>query len=454
MPLDTVLCLDTSGSMANRGIKELKKAGTEFLLGIQQTATQTGLRENVAVVEFGRNTRIVRSLSDNYRLTKAAIDSLEAGGSTPMFEGLMEAMKEILKNGGVLTLPGGRKMTPRIILMTDGRPDDKDEVLKAAMSFGPLWRAVGLPHPIPIACVGCGPDVDRELLASIAKVTNGMFVTGEISQLGDFFRRQVLLIRFAAQFSHDMDKLRSLIALRTFLASMGENVDNDEELRGLLALLLTMMMISGDEDEDDLEVDDYPPLGTRVRRGRDWKWGNQDGNGVGTVVKHSRGGTLDVEWDQGNRNTYRHGAENARDLRVVDEPRSIAFGQGMKVGVRVVRGPTWEWGNQDGGPGSVGNVYKVDTGERFNVNVRWPNGKKNHYRYGSGVKDVKPLDVSEDVDDDRLARGLAALALLSALTDDNDSATSGRGASSRVVARRPENPPPAAKKDDSSCSVM
>ncbi|XP_070575525.1 uncharacterized protein [Ptychodera flava] len=319
MPLDTVLCLDTSGSMANRGISELKKACTEFLLGIQQTAEQTGLRENVAVVEFGRQTRIVRSLSDNYRLTKQAIDSLAAGGTTPMFEGLMEAMKEVIKNGGVLTMAGGRKMTPRIILMTDGRPDDKDEVLKAAMSFGPLWQAVGLPHPIPIACVGCGPDVDRELLAAIAKVTNGMFVTGDISQLGDFFRRQVLLIRFAAQFAHDMDKLRSLIALRTFLASMGEQVDNEEELRGLLALLLTMMMVSGEADDDDLEIDGYPPLGTRVRRGRDWKWGNQDSNGVGTVVKHERGGTLQVEWDNGQRNTYRHGAENARDLRVVDE---------------------------------------------------------------------------------------------------------------------------------------
>ncbi|XP_077866669.1 uncharacterized protein LOC144355130 [Saccoglossus kowalevskii] len=315
MPLDTVLCLDTSGSMAGRGLRELKKACTEFLLGIQQTATQTGLRENVAVVEFGSKTRIVRNLTDNYRLTKNAIDSLQAGGTTPMFEGLMEAMKEVIQNGGVLTLPGGKKMTPRIILMTDGRPDDKDQVLKAAMSFGPLWKAVGLPFPIPIACVGCGPDVDKELLAVIAKVTNGMFVVGDISQLGDFFRRQVLLIRFAAQFSHDMDKLRSLIALRAFLSSMGEHVDNEDELKGLLGLLLTMMMISGDDD-DDLEIEGYPPLGTRVRRGRDWKWGNQDGGGVGTVTKHNRGGVVDVEWDIGRSNTYRHGAEDARDLRV------------------------------------------------------------------------------------------------------------------------------------------
>ncbi|XP_077977703.1 UPF0353 protein Mflv_3659-like [Glandiceps talaboti] len=246
MPLDTVLCLDTSYSMEGTGIAELKRAGTAFLLGIQQTAQQIGVRENVAVVEFGRNTRIVKSLSDNYRLTKIAIDSLTAGGSTPMFEGLMFALKEIITNGGVLSLPGGVKMTPRIILMTDTRPDNKENVLKAALSFGPLWKEVGLPHPIPIACVGCGPGVDRDLLAKIAGVTNGMFVVGDITQLSDFFRRQVLLIRFAAQFAHDMDKLRSLLVLRAFMEQMGEDVDDDEELQGLMALLLAMVIVSAE----------------------------------------------------------------------------------------------------------------------------------------------------------------------------------------------------------------
>ena len=30
------------------------------------------------------------------------------------------------------------------------------EVLVTALVFGQKWREVGLPHPIPIACVGCG----------------------------------------------------------------------------------------------------------------------------------------------------------------------------------------------------------------------------------------------------------------------------------------------------------
>lgn len=31
-----------------------------------------------------------------------------------------------------------------------------------------------------------------------------------------------------------------------------------------------------------------PNIGTRVRRGPDWKWQNQDSGGSGTVTGHSR----------------------------------------------------------------------------------------------------------------------------------------------------------------------
>ena len=68
----------------------------------------------------------------------------------------------------------------------------KKKVVAAAMGFGPVgWSECGLPHPVPIACVGCG-DCDIALLQAIAKLTNGMYViVGNISELSTFFRRQV-----------------------------------------------------------------------------------------------------------------------------------------------------------------------------------------------------------------------------------------------------------------------
>ena len=34
----------------------------------------------------------------------------------------------------------------------------------------------------------------------------------------------------------------------------------------------------------------------------------------------------------------------------------------VDVGLRVVRGPDWPWGDQDGGEGHVGTVVEVETG--------------------------------------------------------------------------------------------
>lgn len=52
----------------------------------------------------------------------------------------------------------------------------------------------------------------------------------------------------------------------------------------------------------------------------------------------------------------------------------------MRVGSRVVRGPDWEWDNQDGGAGVEGRVLVVRADGW--VSVRWPSGEDNMYRMG------------------------------------------------------------------------
>ena len=39
------------------------------------------------------------------------------------------------------------------------------------------------------------------------------------------------------------------------------------------------------------------------------------------------------------------------------------------VGSRVVRGPDWQWGDQDGGPGHVGTVVTIGQYLRSNENI-------------------------------------------------------------------------------------
>ena len=61
------------------------------------------------------------------------------------------------------------------------------------------------------------------------------------------------------------------------------------------------------------------------------------------------------------------------------------------TGARVVRGPNWKWGDQDGGTGNVG-VVTAGTDSRTDkwVSVKWnSNSRTNLYRYGAdGAFDV------------------------------------------------------------------
>lgn len=134
-----------------------------------------------------------------------------------------------------------------------------------------------------------------------------------------------------------------------------------------------------------------PPIGTRVRRGPGWKWGDQDSNGPGTVTGHSKNpGWISVMWDSGAGFQYRYGAEEMFDIVVCDSPR-VLVDQLIAVGCLVTRGVDWEWGDQDGGQGSVGVVYRVN--DSAIVHVRWPNGKKSNYRFGfDGKFDVEVCD--------------------------------------------------------------
>lgn len=207
-----------------------------------------------------------------------------------------------------------------------------------------------------------------------------------MDELSTFFRRQVLLSRFIAQTAHDMAKLHSLLALRQFMQGVGEDMD-DAELRPLMALLLAMLVADDDDDDDVGNYPKPPPVGSRIRRGAHWKWGNQDGGRAGTIVKtDGTPGWVDVEWDNGNKNSYRYGKDSAFDVKVVDENRRVLLLEGVQVGCRVIRGPDWKWGNQDGGSGNIGRVFSVKAGV---VEVRWPNGHTNTYRNGAeGANDV------------------------------------------------------------------
>lgn len=70
----------------------------------------------------------------------------------------------------------------------------------------------------------------------------------------------------------------------------------------------------------------------------------------------------------------------------------------MEAGCRVVRGPDWKWGNQDGGEGHVGTVVVVGRSGSVSspdktVVVQWDGGTRTNYRCGyQGAFDLCLLD--------------------------------------------------------------
>ncbi|XP_062855241.1 E3 ubiquitin-protein ligase MIB2 isoform X2 [Trichomycterus rosablanca] len=68
--------------------------------------------------------------------------------------------------------------------------------------------------------------------------------------------------------------------------------------------------------------------------------------------------------------------------------------KGIFQGVKVVRGPDWDWGNQDGGEGKIGKVVDIrgwdQESGRSVASVTWSSGTTNVYRMGhKGKVDLK-----------------------------------------------------------------
>ena len=65
-----------------------------------------------------------------------------------------------------------------------------------------------------------------------------------------------------------------------------------------------------------------------------------------------------------------------------------------RLGLRLVRGPDWCWGDQDGGEGCVGTVVEVGVGGIFAM-VQWDAGTRALYRCGDDDKfDLRVFDAA------------------------------------------------------------
>ena len=119
-----VLVLDVSGSMFGSPIEELNRGLQDFYKEIQSDET-TSQRLEVSLITFNNfvNTIQEPALVDNFKMPV-----LKAGGSTAMVDAVNEAIDKVESRKKWYKETGQPYYRPWIILMTDGEPDDGQDV--------------------------------------------------------------------------------------------------------------------------------------------------------------------------------------------------------------------------------------------------------------------------------------------------------------------------------------
>ncbi|MFB2739455.1 vWA domain-containing protein [Umezakia ovalisporum] len=111
-----VLLIDTSSSMIDGKLTEVKTAATRF---IQRRNLD---QDQLAVVSFGLEVNTVNPLTNNVTTLENAITSLSENGGTPMAEGIDAAVAELQSTN----------LQPNILLFTDGIANDPDLAYNSA----------------------------------------------------------------------------------------------------------------------------------------------------------------------------------------------------------------------------------------------------------------------------------------------------------------------------------
>ncbi|XP_071102578.1 uncharacterized protein [Haliotis cracherodii] len=417
--LDTILCLDTSSSMGQKGLKEMKDIAFGFIDALDDIAAKHEIEENLAVVTFGGQSKIEHHLSNDYTSVRERIDKLKLGGRSPLFEALLVCLCAINGRGGALSISGVHRVQPRLIIITDGKASDESEdsvgdvdhvddnvklrIIQLMQEFTAKKNQTTFPRPLVWVPVG---NANESFLRSLAEIGHGQYMAGGLSvvqKLSQYQRIQEAVGKIfvclqrqigpeTGDIRHDIDTIMGAL-----VGDMEEEYKT-EVIKNVMAKLEGKEGYGNEEQGPDgfdyiVEVDGLPPLGTRVTRGPDWHWGNQDTEGPGTIINHydKHGGgkhLLYVQWDNGTFNQYRYGLDGEYDVwPAPDQPRLIASDMLIEVGCEVTRGPDWkdDYEYQDGGPGCVGVVIRKN--DQGMVKVRWKqNCYIGSYRYGADGK--------------------------------------------------------------------
>ncbi len=173
---DVVLLVDTSSSMAGEKLVEARRAARVFVSNLDLS------RDRAALLAFDETTTRLAPLASDAAALEAGLDALTLGSGTRIDRVLQAALDEL---AGAPPAPGLRKAA--VVLLSDG---GQSGPLPPVYDAAEALRAAGIAR----YSIGLGPDVDRELLSSIAD-PGGFFFAPRVEDLETIYRRVAGVVR-------------------------------------------------------------------------------------------------------------------------------------------------------------------------------------------------------------------------------------------------------------------
>jgi tight adherence protein B len=158
-PVETLLLLDTSGSMDGEPIERIRAAATETARSL------TDLGAAVGVIEFATSSRLVSDPTLDVAALAAAIEGMEAGGWTSLYDSIINSVNYLETRENDLT--------PAIVVFADGEDNrseaSREEAIEAAQAAG-----------IPLTMVVLETErLDMSVLTPLASETGGTLTSVE-----------------------------------------------------------------------------------------------------------------------------------------------------------------------------------------------------------------------------------------------------------------------------------
>jgi Ca-activated chloride channel family protein len=140
VPLDLALLLDTSASMTGQ-LQDVRAAARGFLQVVRDI-------DRVMILDLKNTTRVLHPLSGDVRAALAAVESLEAGGGTGLYNGLYLTMRQLMSARGPARDPVRRQA---IVVLSDGQDNASlvsfDDVKSLARGAGIATYTIQLQSP-------------------------------------------------------------------------------------------------------------------------------------------------------------------------------------------------------------------------------------------------------------------------------------------------------------------